>query len=128
MHAGLALAGLCVNDGETGGLTRRGRNAGKSRETAVMKLYMHPASTMCRPILHFIADNKVAMDMQMVDIFTGEHMGAPFAAINPSKLIPVLEDGDFRMTECSAILKYLAEKIGSPAYPKDLQQRARVNE
>jgi len=40
----------------------------------------------------------------------------------------VLEDGAFRLTESSAILKYLAEKSGSPAYPKDLQQRARVNE
>lgn len=93
-----------------------------------MKLYMHPASTMCRPIMQFIADNKIPVDMQVVDIFTGEHMGEAFAAINPSKLIPVLEDGDFRLTECSAILKYLADKIGSPAYPKDLKQRARVNE
>jgi glutathione S-transferase len=40
----------------------------------------------------------------------------------------VLEDGDFRLTESSAILKYLADKVGSPAYPKDLQKRARVNE
>ena len=40
----------------------------------------------------------------------------------------MLEDGDFRLTESAAILRYLAEKIGSPAYPKDLKQRARVNE
>jgi glutathione S-transferase len=40
----------------------------------------------------------------------------------------VLEDGDFRLTECSAIVKYLADKVESAAYPKDLQQRARVNE
>ena len=32
------------------------------------------------------------------------------------------------LTENSAILKYLAEKTGSPAYPEDLKQRARVNE
>ncbi len=93
-----------------------------------MKLYMHPASTMCRPVMQFIADNDIPVDFQVVDIFTGEHMREPFASLNPSKLIPVLEDGDFRLTECSAILKYLAEKIGSPAYPKDLKQRARVNE
>jgi glutathione S-transferase len=40
----------------------------------------------------------------------------------------MLEDGDFRLTESSAILKYLADKIDSPLYPKGLQQRARVNE
>ena len=66
--------------------------------------------------------------MQVVDLFTGEHYEEPYTAINPNKLVPVLEDGDFRLTESSAILKYLADKIGSPAYPKDLKQRARVNE
>jgi glutathione S-transferase len=32
------------------------------------------------------------------------------------------------LTECSAILKYLADKAGAAQYPKDLQARARVNE
>jgi glutathione S-transferase len=40
----------------------------------------------------------------------------------------VLEDGDLRLTESSAILKYLADKINSPTYPKDLKKRAKVNE
>src|SRR5262249_54434785 len=52
----------------------------------------------------------------------------PYSAINPSQLVPVLDDDGFILTECSAILKYLADKTGSPAYPKDLQKRARVNE
>jgi glutathione S-transferase len=43
-------------------------------------------------------------------------------------MVPVLEDGDLRLTESSAILKYLADKIDSPAYPKDPKQRAKVNE
>ena len=59
---------------------------------------------------------------------TGEHYKEPYASLNPNRLVPVLEDGDFRLTESSAILKYLADKIGSPAYPKDLKQRAKVNE
>jgi glutathione S-transferase len=93
-----------------------------------MKLYYHPASTTSRPVVLFAAENGVALDMQVVDLFTGEHYKPPFEAINPNHLVPVLEDGAFRLTESSAILKYLADKTGSPLYPKDAQQRARVNE
>lgn len=93
-----------------------------------MKLYYHPVSTTSRPILLFAAESKIDLDYQIVDLFTGEHYQPEYTAINPSRQVPVLEDGDFRLTESSAILKYLAEKIGSPAYPSDLQKRARVNE
>lgn len=93
-----------------------------------MKIYYHPASTTSRPLMLFAAEAGIAIDFQVVDLFTGEHMQAPYEQINPNRLVPVLEDGDFRLTESSAILKYLAEKAGSPAYPKDLRARARVNE
>jgi len=93
-----------------------------------MKLYYHPASTASRPIMLFAAEAGIALEMQLVDIFKGEHRQPTYAAINPNALVPVLEDGEFRLTESSAILKYLADKIDSPLYPKGLQQRARVNE
>jgi glutathione S-transferase len=93
-----------------------------------MKLHYHPISTTSRPVMLFAAESGIPMDMQVVDLFTGEHVKPPYAALNPNKLIPTLQDGDFVLTENSAILKYLADKIDSPAYPKDLQQRARVNE
>src|SRR5262245_36871355 len=93
-----------------------------------MKLYMHPVSMTSRPVRLFIAENNIPMEEQVVDLFTGEHYQAPFLAINPNHMVPVLEDGDFRLTESSAILKYLADKIDSPAYPKDLKKRAKVNE
>jgi len=93
-----------------------------------MKLYMHPVSMTSRPVRLFIAENGIPCDEQVVDLMTGEHYKEPFVAVNPNRLVPVLEDGDFRLTESSAILKYLADKVGSPAYPKDLKQRAKVNE
>ena len=93
-----------------------------------MKLYYHPASTVSRPVVMFIEDNGLQAELQVVDLFTGEHMGAAFGSINPNHLLPVLEEDGFRLTESSAILKYLADKIDSPAYPKDLRERARVNE
>jgi glutathione S-transferase len=93
-----------------------------------MKLYCHPASTTSRPVMLFAAESGIALEQQIVDLFTGEHYQQPFEAINPNHLVPVLEDGDLRLTESSAILKYLADKINSPLYPSDLKQRARVNE
>jgi glutathione S-transferase len=93
-----------------------------------MKLYMHPVSMTSRPVRLFIAESKIPCEEQVVDLMTGEHLKEPYASINPNKLVPVLEDGDLRLTESSAILKYLADKANSPAYPKDLKQRARVNE
>jgi glutathione S-transferase len=93
-----------------------------------MKLHYHPISTTSRPIMLFAAESGIPLEMKVVDLFTGEHVQPPYAALNPNKLIPTLEDGDFVLTENSAILKYLADKFDSPAYPKDLKQRARVNE
>jgi glutathione S-transferase len=93
-----------------------------------MKLYMHPVSMTSRPVRLFIAESGIEVDEQMVDVLAGEHYQEPFASINPNRMVPVLEDGDLRLTESSAILKYLADKINSPAYPKDLKQRAKVNE
>jgi len=93
-----------------------------------MKLYMHPVSMTSRPVRLFIAESGIDVDEQVVDLFTGEHYKEPYASLNPNRMVPMLEDGDLRLTESSAILKYLADKVGSPAYPKDLKQRAKVNE
>jgi glutathione S-transferase len=93
-----------------------------------MKLYMHPVSNASRPVRLFMAENKIPCEEQVIDLATGEHYKEPYASINPNRLVPMLEDGDFRLTESAAILRYLAEKANSPAYPKDLKQRARVNE
>ena len=93
-----------------------------------MKIHYHPASTTSRPLMLFAAEAGIDAEFQVVDLFTGEHVQPAFEAINPSRLVPVLEDGDFRLTESSAILKYMADKAGSPAYPTELRARARVNE
>ncbi len=92
-----------------------------------MKLYMHPVSTTSRPIVLFMADHGIEAENVVVDLMTGEHMGEAFGEVNPNHLVPVLEDGDFRLTESSAILKYLADTVATPAYPKDLRARAKVN-
>ena len=93
-----------------------------------MKLYYHPVSTTSRPILLLAEEAGFALDLEVVDLFSGAHLKPEFAAVNPSRQVPALVDGDFHLTESSAILKYLADKVGSPTYPTELRARARVNE
>jgi glutathione S-transferase len=93
-----------------------------------IKLYMHPVSTTSRPVRLFLAEKNIPVTEQLVDITTGEHLKEAYAAINPSRQVPTLEDGDFRLTESSAILKYLASKFEASEYPRDLKKRARVDE
>lgn len=93
-----------------------------------MKLYCDPVSTTSRPVMLFIAEHGLDVEFVHVDLMTGAHLDPDYLAINPNGLVPYLVDGDFGLGESSAILKYLAEKIGSPAYPAELKARARVNE
>jgi glutathione S-transferase len=93
-----------------------------------MKLYMHPVSTAARPVRLLIAEHGIKCDEEFVDILKGEQHQEPYASLNPSRLVPMLEDDDLRLTEGSAILKYLADKYNLPVYPKDLKKRAKVNE
>lgn len=93
-----------------------------------MKLHFHPVSTASRPVLLFLAEAKISYEPVIVDVMTGEHTKEPYLSLNPSALVPTLQEGNFVLTEASAILKYVADKHDSPAYPKDLQARARVNE
>jgi glutathione S-transferase len=93
-----------------------------------MKLYMHPVSNTSRPVLLFIAENKLPVESEVVDMMTGAHLKEPYVSLNPNRQVPTLVDDDFVMGESSAILKYLADKFNLPSYPKDLKKRARVNE
>jgi glutathione S-transferase len=81
-----------------------------------------------RPVRLLIAENGIDVEEVLVDLMTGEHHQESYAALNPNKLVPLLIDGDLRLTESSAILKYLADKNELPSYPKDLKQRAKINE
>ena len=93
-----------------------------------MKLHMHPASITSRPVRLLIAEKGLSVEQQVIDLFSGAHHQEPYISLNPNRLVPVLEDGDLKLTESSAILKYLAEKYHLPEYPTNLRERAKVNE
>ncbi len=78
-----------------------------------MKLYLNPVSMTSRPARLFIAESGIDVEQRVIDLMTGEHHQEPFISINPNRLVPLLDDGDFRLTESSAILKYLADYFGA---------------
>ena len=96
--------------------------------TANMKIFIHPASVTSRTVRLFIAESGLDIEEEVVDLRAGEHRQPDFTARNPTQLVPVLQDGDFLLTESSAILKYLADKTHSPAYPSNIVKRAKIDE
>ncbi len=57
----------------------------------------------------------------------GAHLEATFGAINPHKLIPVLDDNGTLLTQSLAIVEYLDETHPDPAFlPHDAADRAYV--
>ena len=93
-----------------------------------LRLYYDPASTTCHPIILFASETGIPLDYQLVDLFSDENRSEAYTRLNPNQAVPVLEHDGFVLTESSAILKYLADLTDSPAYPKELKARARVNE
>jgi len=94
----------------------------------MLKLYCDPASTTSRPVNLFAADAGIAVEQVLISLLAGEHLTPSFARINPNQLVPVLEHDGFLLGECSAILKYLADLVESPTYPREQKARARVNQ
>jgi len=62
-----------------------------------------------------------------VDVPAGEHKQAPFLALNPLGLVPVIEDGDTVIHDSISILVYLARKYAPVFIPQDPQQEAEMH-
>jgi glutathione S-transferase len=93
-----------------------------------MKLYCDPISTTSRPVMLFITEQGLDVELVHVDLMSGANREPAYLVINPNGIVPFLVDGDLALGESSAILKYLAEKIGSPTYPTEIKARAKANE
>jgi glutathione S-transferase len=93
-----------------------------------MKLYCDPLSTTSRPVMMFIAEHGLDVEIVHVDLMSGGNQAPDYLALNPNGIVPFLVDGDLKLGESVAILKYLARKTGSSTYPTDLVGQAKVDE
>jgi glutathione S-transferase len=92
-----------------------------------MKLYCDPISTTSRPVLMFIAEQGLDVEVVHIDLMSGANQSPEYLALNPNGIVPFLVDGDLELGESAAILKYLAVISGSAAYPQGVRAQARVD-
>lgn len=63
-----------------------------------------------------------------VNLKEKENRKPEFLKLNSTGKVPVIDDDGFVLFESGAIIKYLADKNQSALYPKDLKQRAIVDQ
>jgi len=93
-----------------------------------MQLYCDSISTTSRPVMLFIAEHGLDVELIHIDLMSGGNQAPEYLAINPNGIVPFLVDGDLALGESTAILRYLADKAGSAAFPTDRKARAKVDE
>lgn len=92
-------------------------------------LYHFPYSQHARRVVSLLEAAGLPYDLRHVDMAKGEHMSAAYLAINPNHQVPTLIDGDLKIHESNAILRYLCQKHAlTDWYPADLAHRARVDQ
>jgi glutathione S-transferase len=92
-------------------------------------LYHFPQSQHARRVVSLMAEANLEYELRHVDMGKGAHRSAEYLAINPNHQVPTLVDGDIRIHESNAILRYLCVKHGLDAwYPKELPVRAKVEQ
>lgn len=93
-----------------------------------MRLYLHPFSSNARRAHLAALELGLSLELVVVDLAKGEQRKPEFLRKNPNGAVPVLEDGDFVLTESHAIMQYLAEQTpGQTLWPAEARARADVN-
>lgn len=89
-----------------------------------MILYGAPVSPFVRKVLAFAAEKGLALEL--VPVGLGDQ-NADFLAASPFRKMPAFKDGDFSISDSSAIVTYLEAKHPAPALlSADPENRART--
>lgn len=94
----------------------------------MLKIYGSDLSSPSNKVRFAANAMGLTYDYIRVNLRDGEHKKPEFLKLNPVGKIPVMDDEGFVLFESNAIIKYLADKNGSPLYPKGLKERAVVDE
>ena len=93
-----------------------------------MKIYGHPMSTCTRKVLMTLAETNTPYEFVMVDLMKGDHKQAPHLARQPFGQVPSLDDDGFELYESRPMCRYINEKANGSLIPRDLKDRARMEQ
>ena len=94
----------------------------------MLKLYYHPLSFPALGTLFTAEAAGMEYESHIVDLQKGEHKTPDFLSINPMGRVPAMVDGDFKLSESVAIMRYIGRKSGSGLYPKGIEAQAEVDQ
>ena len=96
-----------------------------------MLLYVdaHYASPYAMSVFVALHEKAASFQMETVDLVAGKHKDAAYAATSLTQRVPTLVDGEFALSESSAIVEYLSEVLPGPSlYPTEPKTRARARQ
>ncbi len=96
-----------------------------------MRLYVDSNYLSPYAMSAFVALHEKAIPFQLValDLAAGEHREQAFVKASITQRVPTLVDGDFALSESSAIGEYLDDAYPqTPLYPSDPRARARARQ
>jgi glutathione S-transferase len=102
--------------------------AAAGREAMMLKVWGRPNSINVQKVMWAIAE--LGLEHERIDAggTFGRLDDTAYAALNPNRLIPVLEDGGTVVWESNAILRYLAARYGAGSlWPEDPAARSEAD-
>ncbi|WP_458375435.1 glutathione transferase [Pseudomonas pergaminensis] len=96
-----------------------------------MRLYVDHLYTSPYAMSVFVAlrEKGLAFDTITLDLDAAQQHAADFAQLSLTQRVPTLVEGDFALSESSAITEYLEQAYPeTPLYPTDPKQRARARQ
>ncbi|KAJ9703021.1 hypothetical protein PVL29_004679 [Vitis rotundifolia] len=97
----------------------------------VMKVYGPVRAACPQRVLACLVEKGVEFEVVHVDLDSGEQKRPDFLLRQPFGQVPVVEDGDFRLFESRAIIRYIAAKYaeqGPDLLGKSLEEKAVVDQ
>ena len=94
----------------------------------MLQIYGSPLSSPTNKVRYVANYLGLPFEFRIINLGAGEQRQPEYLKINPLAKVPAIDDNGFCLGESNAIIRYLADKAQNRIYPKDLQQRAIVDQ